>query len=178
MKRAVFVVLVLAGATSSAQTPAGAPANPFGDRPATARRTSRWSRASARRPRPLVRSLTVTVEVSPRRTMHVYAPGKHDYQVVALTLTPAALGEAGADEVPAVGGSLFRAAERDGGGLLEAVPPDPRDDRARHARSPASRSPARSSVTVCRPARISGVRRQGLLLAGKGAGPVRASQIK
>jgi hypothetical protein len=32
--------------------------------------------------------LTVSVEVSPRRTMHVYAPGKHDYQVIAVKIDP------------------------------------------------------------------------------------------
>ncbi len=30
----------------------------------------------------------VTVDVTPRRTMHLYAPGKHDYQVVGLTIAP------------------------------------------------------------------------------------------
>jgi hypothetical protein len=28
------------------------------------------------------------VNVTPRRTMHLYAPGKHDYQVVQLTIDP------------------------------------------------------------------------------------------
>ena len=88
MKRAVLVLLLLTGATSSAQTPASAPANPFGDptRSTTPHLTvessiSQTSAAPGSR-------LTVTVDVSPRRTMHVYAPGKHDYQVIALTLTP------------------------------------------------------------------------------------------
>ena len=88
MKRAVLVLLLLTGATSSAQTPAGAPANPFGDptRSTTPHLTvessiSQTSAAPGSR-------LTVSVDVSPRRTMHVYAPGKHDYQVIALTLTP------------------------------------------------------------------------------------------
>jgi len=88
MKRAVLVLLLLTGATSSAQTPASAPANPFGDptRSTTPHLTveSSISQSSAA---PGSR-LTVTVDVSPRRTMHVYAPGKHDYQVIALTLTP------------------------------------------------------------------------------------------
>jgi len=88
MKRAVLVLLLLTGAASSAQTPAGAPANPFGDptRSTTPHLTvessiSQTSAAPGSR-------LTVSVDVSPRRTMHVYAPGKHDYQVIALTLTP------------------------------------------------------------------------------------------
>jgi hypothetical protein len=31
-------------------------------------------------------TLTVTLDITPRRSIHVYAPGKHDYQVIALTL--------------------------------------------------------------------------------------------
>ena len=80
------VLLVTAGAT--AQTPAGTSPNPFGDptRASTPHLTveSRISQATAS---PGTR-LTVTLDVTPRRTMHVYAPGKHDYQVVTLTLDP------------------------------------------------------------------------------------------
>jgi hypothetical protein len=86
MNRAVLVLSLLAAATSSAQTPAGSPANPFGEpaRNTTPHLTveSSISQASAA---PGSR-LTVSVDVTPRPTMHVYAPGKHDYQVVALTL--------------------------------------------------------------------------------------------
>ena len=32
--------------------------------------------------------LAITVEVTPKPGMHLYAPGKHDYQVVQLTLDP------------------------------------------------------------------------------------------
>ena len=32
--------------------------------------------------------LAITVKVTPKSGMHVYAPGKHDYQVVELTLDP------------------------------------------------------------------------------------------
>ncbi|MCC6989123.1 MAG: redoxin domain-containing protein [Acidobacteria bacterium] len=32
--------------------------------------------------------LTIVAEVTPRPAMHLYAPGKHDYQVVKLTLDP------------------------------------------------------------------------------------------
>jgi hypothetical protein len=32
--------------------------------------------------------LSITVEVTPRRGMHLYAPGKHDYQVVQLAIDP------------------------------------------------------------------------------------------
>lgn len=33
--------------------------------------------------------VSVSVDVTPRRTMHVYAPGKHDYQVVTLAIADA-----------------------------------------------------------------------------------------
>ncbi|MDO8681596.1 MAG: protein-disulfide reductase DsbD family protein [Acidobacteriota bacterium] len=32
--------------------------------------------------------LAITVNVTPKAGMHLYAPGKHDYQVVQLTLDP------------------------------------------------------------------------------------------
>ena len=32
--------------------------------------------------------LTIVAQVTPRPTMHLYAPGKHDYQVVRLTIDP------------------------------------------------------------------------------------------
>jgi hypothetical protein len=32
--------------------------------------------------------LTIVAQVTPRPTMHLYAPGQHDYQVVRLTLDP------------------------------------------------------------------------------------------
>jgi len=33
-------------------------------------------------------TLSVTFDVTPKRSMHVYAPGKHDYQVIAVKLDP------------------------------------------------------------------------------------------
>ena len=33
--------------------------------------------------------VVVSVDVAPRRTMHVYAPGKHDYQVITLAIAEA-----------------------------------------------------------------------------------------
>ncbi len=32
--------------------------------------------------------LSITIDVTPRRGMHLYAPGKHDYQVVQLAIDP------------------------------------------------------------------------------------------
>lgn len=86
MMRAVLVCLLLTGAAAAAQTPA--PTNPFGEpnRTSTPHLTVDSS-ISAATAAPGAR-LTVTVDVTPRRTMHVYAPGKHDYQVVGLTLDP------------------------------------------------------------------------------------------
>jgi hypothetical protein len=88
MLRSVLALCCLSIATSSAQVPSGGAANPFGDptRTSTPHLTveSTISQTSAA---PGTR-VTVTVDVTPRRTMHVYAPGKHDYQVVALTLDP------------------------------------------------------------------------------------------
>ena len=84
----VVISVLLAATTVSTQTPGTAPPNPFGDptRASTPHLTveSSLSHTTAA---PGTR-LTVTVQVTPRRTMHVYAPGKHDYQVVALTIDP------------------------------------------------------------------------------------------
>jgi hypothetical protein len=32
--------------------------------------------------------LSIAYDISPHRSMHVYAPGKHDYQIVSVTLDP------------------------------------------------------------------------------------------
>src|SRR5262245_5879932 len=32
--------------------------------------------------------LSLTFDVTPKRGMHVYAPGKHDYQVIAVKIDP------------------------------------------------------------------------------------------
>lgn len=34
------------------------------------------------------KKLSVTFDITPKRGMHVYAPGKHDYQVIAVKLDP------------------------------------------------------------------------------------------
>jgi hypothetical protein len=34
------------------------------------------------------KKLTLTFDVTPKRGMHVYAPGKHDYQVIAVKIDP------------------------------------------------------------------------------------------
>ena len=81
------VAVVAAGVALAAQAPAR-PSNPFGEpeRTRTAHLTleaqvSRTSVAPGAR-------ITVTLDVTPNRAMHVYAPGKHDYQVVRLSITP------------------------------------------------------------------------------------------
>ena len=33
-------------------------------------------------------TVSVTFDITPKRSMHVYAPGKHDYQVIAVKLDP------------------------------------------------------------------------------------------
>lgn len=32
--------------------------------------------------------ISLTFDITPKRSMHVYAPGKHDYQVIGLTIDP------------------------------------------------------------------------------------------
>ena len=34
------------------------------------------------------KKLSLTFDITPRRDMHVYAPGKHDYQVIAVKIDP------------------------------------------------------------------------------------------
>jgi hypothetical protein len=84
----VLTCVLMAAAVTTGQTPAGTAPNPFGDPTrASTPHLAVESRISHTTVSPGTR-LTVTLEVTPRRTMHVYAPGKHDYQVVALTLDP------------------------------------------------------------------------------------------
>lgn len=83
----VILAGVALAATMIAQQPSG-PANPFGD---STRVSTPHLTVESRISRPTLAPgtrLTVTLDVTPRRTMHVYAPGKHDYQVVRLTLDP------------------------------------------------------------------------------------------
>jgi hypothetical protein len=83
----MLACLCAAVATSAAQSSPASP-NPFGEpaRASTSHLTVE-SAISQTSVAPGTR-VTMTVDVAPRRTMHVYAPGKHDYQVVALTVTP------------------------------------------------------------------------------------------
>ncbi len=34
------------------------------------------------------KKLSITFDITPKRGMHVYAPGKHDYQVIAIKIDP------------------------------------------------------------------------------------------
>lgn len=84
----VIVACLALAAMVSAQGPGSGPANPFGD-PARSSTPHLTVESSINQPilSPGTR-LKVTLDVTPRRTMHVYAPGQHDYQVVRLTLDP------------------------------------------------------------------------------------------
>jgi cytochrome c biogenesis DsbD-like protein len=84
----MLACVLLAAVTSPVQLPGAAPANPFGD-PTRASTPHLTVESSISHPTaaPGTR-LTVTLAVTPRPTMHVYAPGKHDYQVVQLVLDP------------------------------------------------------------------------------------------
>jgi len=77
------LLATLLGTTLLAQAPAP---NPFGP---SARSTTGHltveSRISPEEAAPGA-TLTVALDITPRRSIHVYAPGKHDYQVIALTL--------------------------------------------------------------------------------------------
>ena len=71
---------------AAAQAP-GAPRNPFGE-PAARTSTSHLSMtvSASREAAAPGERVRVDVDVTPRRGMHVYAPGKHDYQVVQFTI--------------------------------------------------------------------------------------------
>lgn len=73
----------LLGMTLQAQVPAP---NPFG--PSARSTTSHLTVESRISPEEAApgSTLTVTLDITPRRRIHVYAPGRHDYQVIALTL--------------------------------------------------------------------------------------------
>ena len=80
---AVLLVAVWA-APAMAQTP-----NPFG---APARTSTNHLTVESAVDRTSIApgaKVTVTVDIAPRRTMHLYAPGKHDYQVVSLSIADA-----------------------------------------------------------------------------------------
>lgn len=85
--RFAALALVLSAATPAlAQVPA-APRNPFGE-PAGRTSTSHLTLEVQGTPATAAPGarVTVTLDVTPRRTMHVYAPGDHDYQVVQFLI--------------------------------------------------------------------------------------------
>jgi hypothetical protein len=86
MSRLLLALLVTASGTWSAPQTPTAPPNPFGDPVRTNTNHLTVESAISRTSAAPGARLTVTLEVTPRRTMHVYAPGKHDYQVVGLAI--------------------------------------------------------------------------------------------
>ena len=115
--------------------------------------------------------LTIVMQVTPRSHMHLYAPGKHDYQVVQLTLDPQPWLRVHETQLSAFGDLPLQAARRAGGGLREAVPACAR----RHLlATPEAQKQlgAMSSVTLDRRIGVPGVRRCDLLQPGEGAGVV------
>jgi hypothetical protein len=100
----VMLSLVLAASTSSAESqapaPGAAPPNPFGEPvKASTNHLTVAAAISQTTVSPGAR-VTLSVDVTPRRTMHVYAPGKHDYQVVGLSITPEPWLQAAATKYP------------------------------------------------------------------------------
>lgn len=83
---ALFVVLwacpVAAQTDKPAPNPFGAPTRTSTNHLTVESEVSRTSLSPGEK-------VTVSVEVAPRRTMHLYAPGKHDYQVVTLNIAEA-----------------------------------------------------------------------------------------
>ena len=88
MKRArlAFAFAVLAGAIAAPHAGQGTkiPAKPGVTEVATDHLRIRYANELAPSPDG---SIALTVEIAPRPTMHVYAPGAEDYQVITLTLS-------------------------------------------------------------------------------------------
>ena len=80
--------------------------------PPCARRTSRCRRPPATRSSRPGSRFSLSIEVTPRRGMHVYAPGKHDYQVVRFIARQPAVAAQCAADLSAVGDLPLRAARR------------------------------------------------------------------
>jgi hypothetical protein len=94
----VLLAVIVLGAGLQAQSPAP---NPFAS-PA-AKQTAHLSVDASAAPLAVAAGGTVTLsfEVTPKPDIHVYAPGKHDYQVVSLDVTPQPWLKAGATKYPA-----------------------------------------------------------------------------
>lgn len=92
---------VLAAAVLAASAQAQSAPNPFGEPARTSTPHLTVESAISRTSASPGTSLTVHVDVSPRRTMHVYAPGKHDYQVVSLVFDPQPWAKADSTKYPA-----------------------------------------------------------------------------
>jgi hypothetical protein len=81
----VLLVSVCLGAAIQAQAP---PPNPFAAK--TPKQTAHLSVDAAASPTSIAAGGTVTLsfDVTPKQDIHVYAPGKHDYQVVSIDVAP------------------------------------------------------------------------------------------
>ena len=78
--------------------------------------------------------MAIVVNVTPRPTMHLYAPGKHDYQVVQLTIDPQPWLRAQATVYPPSEIYHFKPLDERVRRLRQAVPAHARRHPAGHAR--------------------------------------------
>jgi hypothetical protein len=94
----VLLAMIGLGASLHAQAPAP---NPFAT--GAPRQTAHLSVDASVTPMAVAAggSVTLAFDVAPKKDIHVYAPGKHDYQVVSLEVTPQPWLKAGDTKYPA-----------------------------------------------------------------------------
>lgn len=94
----VLIAACSLGAVLHAQP---SPPNPFASQPP--RQTAHLSLDASASPLAVAPggAVTISFDVTPKPAIHVYAPGKHDYQVVSLDVTPQPWLKAAATKYPA-----------------------------------------------------------------------------
>ena len=107
----------------------------------------------------------------PKRSMHVYAPGKHDYQVIAVKLDPQPWMKAAPTTYPP--SEIYHFKELDEKVETYGKPFTLVQDVTVLTTPEAKKALAAVADQVERPPRVPGVRRQGLLRADEGAGQLR-----
>ena len=112
--------------------------------------------------------LSLSFDVTPKRNMHVYAPGKHDYQVIAVKLDPQPWMKVAPTTYPP--SEIYHFKELDEKVETYGKPFKLVQDVTVLNTAGREEGARRIADQVERPPRIPGVRRQGLLRADQDSG--------
>ncbi len=115
--------------------------------------------------------MSLSFDITPKRNMHVYAPGKHDYQVIAVKLDPQPWMKVAPTSYPP--SEIYHFKELDEKVETYGKPFKLVQDVTILNTAAAKKALAAAPIKLSGTLRIPGLRRQGLLRADQGAGQLR-----